>query len=757
ARADPPTTTLQRLKGITTGQLPTFIDAGKNFAGTAIEEDNWVAQMLSAPTCRPDRLCKGGQSSPRIPRPRNTVFLGDDTWVATFPQFSPDRLSMRHDGKPQCGWNLYRPMPSLNVWDLETVDDGIITRLPYLMLPPVAEGAGDAHVSESWAIWRSLVAQEHMWDDPDFYGQSNSTLDVGDISPLVRGDLYDSWDLIIAHTLGVDHCGHRFGPGRPQMATKLDQMNTLISLMIDALDRAAEITGDYDTVLYIMGDHGMDLMGDHGGESDMELDAAMFVYSPRWGWNAQRGNRRAARVMAAMTERLSVNSLRDEVADDLTSAWWDNHYVEPATPLRSLSQIDMVSTLSMTLGLPIPFNNLGAVIPELVANDVVKLLYSPEGGNHNTVEEWGLLRALRLNSHQLLAYLQRYMQTSKFHGFSDDSVRLWYRLFGAAEAAYAELDKTRQEPGRDVEALEEETAIRYYLFLRVCLSALRRVWAQFDIPLIGLGLLVLTTSVALVGRCIYLLKVGVPDSRPLLGITTTGLGANVAACLSITGGIITAWVMARLHSNAATWEALVGGAVASLLATELLCCLISSVRGPKPSSSKSAHLSPSLGHQNRFPASSPHPFVRYDQILTTIALAMLMVHSLMFASNSFVSLEDVSVLYITQTLAFALLLCALAAPSPPSIVTVPVYNRPKYRAVFCAAALLLISRISRISVVCREELASICVPTFYGGSASSTVSSVPLALANLSTVAVVPLVVRFALARSKSHTAPIVR
>jgi len=38
--ADPPTTTLQRLKGLTTGTLPTFIDAGSNFAGTAIDEDN---------------------------------------------------------------------------------------------------------------------------------------------------------------------------------------------------------------------------------------------------------------------------------------------------------------------------------------------------------------------------------------------------------------------------------------------------------------------------------------------------------------------------------------------------------------------------------------------------------------------------------------------------------------------------------------------------------------------------------------------
>ncbi|PCH41904.1 hypothetical protein WOLCODRAFT_163413 [Wolfiporia cocos MD-104 SS10] len=38
--ADPPTTTLQRIKGITTGSLPTFIDLGSNFGGASVVEDS---------------------------------------------------------------------------------------------------------------------------------------------------------------------------------------------------------------------------------------------------------------------------------------------------------------------------------------------------------------------------------------------------------------------------------------------------------------------------------------------------------------------------------------------------------------------------------------------------------------------------------------------------------------------------------------------------------------------------------------------
>jgi len=58
--ADPPTTTLQRLKGLTTGSLPTFVDAGANFASSEITEDNFI-----------DQLVHFG---------KNITFMGDDTW-----------------------------------------------------------------------------------------------------------------------------------------------------------------------------------------------------------------------------------------------------------------------------------------------------------------------------------------------------------------------------------------------------------------------------------------------------------------------------------------------------------------------------------------------------------------------------------------------------------------------------------------------------------------------------------------------------
>ena len=35
-----------------------------------------------------------------------------------------------------------------------------------------------------------------------------------------------------------------------------------------------------DTILFVLGDHGMTSSGDHGGDSAEELGAGLFIYSP---------------------------------------------------------------------------------------------------------------------------------------------------------------------------------------------------------------------------------------------------------------------------------------------------------------------------------------------------------------------------------------------------------------------------------------------------------------------------------------------
>ncbi|GAU22458.1 hypothetical protein TSUD_123450 [Trifolium subterraneum] len=91
--ADPPTTSLQRLKGLTTGGLPTFVDVGNSFGAPAIVEDNFINQLF--------------QNGKKV------VMMGDDTWTQLFPHH----------------FERSYPYPSFNVKDLHTVDNGCIEHL----------------------------------------------------------------------------------------------------------------------------------------------------------------------------------------------------------------------------------------------------------------------------------------------------------------------------------------------------------------------------------------------------------------------------------------------------------------------------------------------------------------------------------------------------------------------------------------------------------------------------------------------------
>lgn len=91
--ADPPTTTMQRLKALTTGSLPTFIDIGSNFNSYEITEDSLPYQTKA--------------------NRRNLTFIGDDTWLGLYGGM----------------FTKVFDYPSLNVKDLHTVDNGVIEHM----------------------------------------------------------------------------------------------------------------------------------------------------------------------------------------------------------------------------------------------------------------------------------------------------------------------------------------------------------------------------------------------------------------------------------------------------------------------------------------------------------------------------------------------------------------------------------------------------------------------------------------------------
>ncbi|XP_069604034.1 GPI ethanolamine phosphate transferase 3 [Ranitomeya imitator] len=354
-RADPPTTTMQRIKGFTTGSLPTFVDVGSNFASYAIQEDNLIHQMV--------------QNGKRV------VFMGDDTWDGLFPR------------------KFYKSyfFPSFNVKDLHTVDDGIL---------------------------------RHLYP----------TVDEGD------------WDVVIAHFLGVDHCGHKHGPDHPETAKKLMQMNQVITSLIEHLDDR--------TLLVVAGDHGMTDTGDHGGDSEQEVTAALFLYSkaPLFG---------------------------------------DQLHRDPA----AVPQVNLVPSLSLLLGLPIPYSNLGAVIDDLFGFPEDKLSKTS---------------AYYLNAQQVARYLDSYSRVAG--DLPAEKLRALADLFSSLTAEYEQLlSQWDQLPEEEMDAHLQKTILGLQDYLTQVRSVCMESWARFHPVQMLVGCVILLASCFL---CYIIAEAGAAVALP---------------------------------------------------------------------------------------------------------------------------------------------------------------------------------------------------------------------------------------------------
>ncbi|XP_020486218.1 GPI ethanolamine phosphate transferase 3 isoform X1 [Labrus bergylta] len=373
-RADPPTTTMQRIKGFTTGSLPTFVDVGNNFASSAILEDNLIHQF--------------GQVGRRV------VFMGDDTWENLFPKKFHRSL----------------PFPSFNVKDLHTVDNGIL---------------------------------QHLY-----------TTMVG-----------DDWDVLVAHFLGVDHCGHRFGPDHPAMADKLAQMDEVIRSVIDRLQN--------DTLLVVMGDHGMTDTGDHGGESQKETDAAIFLYSPS--------------------------------------------PLFPGPPSQSepdvVPQTDLVPTLALLLGVPIPYSSVGQVLLPV---------FPPHEQTQGAVGGFSQLEALWINAKQVNRFLETYSSMAK--DISPESLSKLKEEFSHLSSEYL----TMVREGR---SSSPQLAASLQAYLTSVRDTCRTTWAQFNPTKMAAGLAVLALACL---TCFILSELS------LVLISETGPGLKAPAMVALTAGVCVA-------------------------------------------------------------------------------------------------------------------------------------------------------------------------------------------------------------------------
>ncbi|KAH0835488.1 hypothetical protein J3R83DRAFT_9155 [Lanmaoa asiatica] len=417
AHADPPTTTLQRIKGLTTGSLPTFVDVGESFGGSAINEDSLLHQLVAAG--------------------RTVALAGDDTWMTLFPDILDHNMSF--------------PFDSFNVEDLHTVDEGVISNL----------------------------------------------------LPMVKNHSH-SWGLAIGHGLGVDHVGHRVGPEHPVMKAKLEQMNDFLAELVMAIEE--------DTLLILLGDHGMDRTGNHGGDSILETMSAVWIYSK--GVALSQGS-------TSFPSNLTPTTI----------------FPGETVSHRSIQQIDLVPTISLLLGLPIPFNNLGSIIPEVF-----------DRGRNRT----GVQKALELNANQIKKYLDTYRASQsggELSGFWSELSENWVSTQAASSEDF-------------LPALWE--------FNRRSLSVCRTLWARFSLPLIGAGLTIIILSIIATYCAYHLLGGDAENSEERLRRAISSAFKAGAAGLAF-GSITFFPLQGLLEGVYLHHTSLFGSALVSTLAFTLSC------------------------------------------------------------------------------------------------------------------------------------------------------------------------------------------
>ncbi|KAI0244223.1 mannose-ethanolamine phosphotransferase gpi13 [Massospora cicadina] len=573
--ADAPTTTMQRLKGLTTGTLPTFVDAGSNFAGTEILEDTWLLQLRKAG--------------------RHASFLGDDTWGLLFPTLFDESY----------------PFSSFDVWDLHSVDEGIL------------------------ANFDAVFNQTNGWN----------------------------WDVIVTHFLGVDHCGHRYGPDHPEMALKLAQLDRFLERLYNQIGN--------DTILMVFGDHGMDRKGDHGGETPQETGAALLVMA--------QSKLRDTSAQQQLMRQLGM------ISNDGTVPHFIHHSRGLNFGARSIQQIDLVPSLSLLLGLPIPFNNLGMVIPELFLSSDPALF----------------LEALRRNAVQVHTYLQEYARLYPTSDIANHVQTYLAPSFAAAHAAYLDwLEHTSTAKLQDV-------LYRYAVFLRNSLASCRSSWAQFDPVQIQMGLtLLFSVCAVLLYHCLFRSH---PSSQPHFGRLNGPILAYIFG-----GGILGAFCAAN-GSIDAGFDAF-GESVAHLPFGD--SCLFGGFFGTCLGYFVSAVMDYRQdAKDSAFAFALPynhHLFRRLyalDGWLVAFNLAVMGVAGFLSASVWMAENEDAVVMYLLQ--AFTLMLLVFAYCLRPSVSTHAVVAL-RGRLLKLGVGLLVLNQVVSFVTVCREEQLPRCSPTFYG-------------------------------------------
>ena len=238
------------------------------------------------------------------------------------------------------------------------------------------------------------------------------------------------------------------------MDAKLNQMDQVLETIFEKIDEAR----DGCQLAFVFGDHGMTEDGNHGGGTDEEINAALFAhYSPGCG---------------DLGPSLAITGTEAGSHSELA--------------FSTINQIDLVPTISLLLGLPIPYANLGGVVPGLLPPLHHRSL------KQNTAEAPFAASALALNAAQVWNYLSTYSTTA--NKLPDDALG---SLKGILDEATTTYKMALSSPdSHDAIAYREACGLFKY-FLSQATDLGKVVWTRFDIKGMAYGMILLLLALVL--------------------------------------------------------------------------------------------------------------------------------------------------------------------------------------------------------------------------------------------------------------------
>lgn len=169
------------------------------------------------------------------------------------------------------------------------------------------------------------------------------------------------------HYLGLDHIGHKTGPQGPAMLPKQREMDDIVRMIYEAVETQEHLK---DTLVVLVGDHGMNAGGNHGGSGPGETEPALVFASPK---------------LAGMQRRVCPETPKHGTEFEF---------------YRKVQQSDVVPTLAGLMGFPVPKNSLGVVLEEVA------------GGLLASGDRW--MQLLRRNAKQIVGILEASMGNERW-------------------------------------------------------------------------------------------------------------------------------------------------------------------------------------------------------------------------------------------------------------------------------------------------------------------------------------------------------